>query len=161
MVRVFDAQKIYGIVPNELGTKLLIYGGNRIKVFQSDFRDFCAVQEATSCICHDWVLSAKWINSDRNIVTVTMHNIVVLWSSEMEFVEKVVCEEQCILYAASIYGSEWSNLAVLSGTVFSDVLLWRPSKCGILQRLRGHKVNTIDTSLVTSYLIYIQGLFLK
>lgn len=95
---------------------------------------------------HDWILDAKWIDNDENIAIMSMHNIITLWTKEMKLVKKVICEEKCILYSAHLVNDTWSNLIVLSGTVFSQVLIWWPKKsedkdlCPILCKLVGHRV---------------------
>ncbi|KAF2897199.1 hypothetical protein ILUMI_08973 [Ignelater luminosus] len=93
----------------------------------------------------DWILDVKWIDNDENIAIISMHNIITLWTKEMKLVKRAVCEEKCILYSSHLVNDTWSNLIVLSGTVFSQVLIWWPKTsedknlCSILCKLNGHK----------------------
>lgn len=161
-IRLFDGQKIYGIIPNESRTKLLIHGTYSIKIFKCKFIPALEIEEDSSCVFHDWILSANWINSDHHVVTVTMHNIAVLWTNKLDFIKRAVCEEQCILYSACIYGNKFENLVILSGTVFSELLLWRPSDCSVSFRLKGHKVCSLTKvalylfSILSYRVLYLQ-----
>ncbi|KAF5308671.1 hypothetical protein FQR65_LT06132 [Abscondita terminalis] len=146
-ITVFKGQQIFGIVPNSIQTELLIYGENQLKILSSD-NDY---EEIASFIFDDWTLSAKWINSDNNIATVSMNNNISLWSKDLHPLQTVMCEERCILYSAHLVNDVWEDLIVLSGTVFSQILLWRPVRKKVLARLNGHKgvIFSIDYNPLT------------
>ncbi|KAF5288123.1 hypothetical protein FQA39_LY15510 [Lamprigera yunnana] len=134
---VFRGAQIFGILPNISKTKYLIYGENHLKVIDDNF------EEILCFACDDWIICAKWINCDDNIVTISMHNKILLWTSDLKLIEALQCEESCILYSAHIVNNTWDDLIILSGTVFNQILIWRPHKysslCPVLTRLVGHK----------------------
>ncbi|GJQ74422.1 hypothetical protein Trydic_g21292 [Trypoxylus dichotomus] len=73
-----------------------------------------------------------------------MHNVVTLLDSFLDVVEDKECMERCISYCAQVVDDNWNNLIILSGTVFSQILVWWPTKsadklCPVLYRLIGHK----------------------
>lgn len=120
--------------------------------------------EIHSAVYNDWILTAKWINDSNGIAAVSMHNTLILWTDELFFIDIVICIERCISYCATIVYNKWDDLVVLSGTVFSEILIWTPNHfdseeepplCSVLYRLRGHKV--IYLRLYNSYLSYFFG----
>lgn len=74
-----------------------------------------------------------------------MHNALIVFNSNLEAKCRYICEENCLLYSGFISYDNFDQLIVFSGTVFSEVLLWRPtisknSLSSITTRLKGHKV---------------------
>ncbi|KAK4883259.1 hypothetical protein RN001_006578 [Aquatica leii] len=138
-VIVFKGQQIFGIVPNGSQTKSLIYGENQLKVLNN----LDGYNQIAFIAFNEWILSAKWINLNQNIATVSMHNNVTLWTSDLKVIQTIACAERCILYSAHLVNDTWEDLIALSGTVFSQILLWCPSKganfSSVLARLSGHK----------------------
>lgn len=106
--------------------------------------DFTNINVVASIICSDWVLDAKWIDDDT-LSLVCMHNKIQIWNSSLQFELENECEDKCILYSGHIY-SESKNVTVFSGTVFSEILIWKLQsvskyKSPVLKRLKGHKVS--------------------
>ncbi|XP_017786404.1 PREDICTED: WD repeat-containing protein 6 [Nicrophorus vespilloides] len=142
-LRVFNGVRIYGIQLSESGNKVLLHAENQIKVYSMDLKSL-EFKEIACVESSDWVLRAKWIDSDENIVAISMHNVIEYYTKDLELKKSIVCEERCILYCANLSYNRWEDLVVLSGTVFSEVLIWKPSfdegaeLCKVLRRLTGH-----------------------
>nr|CAH7760308.1 unnamed protein product [Callosobruchus chinensis] len=139
---IFEGEKIYGILPSSTGS-LLIYGGRFIKIYKPN-EAMTAVSEQVSKVHSDWILDAKWIDDSQKIATVTMHNKLHIWSPNLDIEKEVECEEKCILYSARVCFSSYNDLLIIAGTVFSEVLLWKPTsntsdESVVLSRLKGHK----------------------
>lgn len=145
--KILEGQNIFGIKPNPTATKLIIYGEKHLSVAElnPNLQINCILSHAELT---DWVLVASWIEEGSKFLTMTMHNKVTLWTENLHIVTSVKCEEHCILYSAHIGShSFYEDVLLMSGTVFSDVLLWRPSLVNdngmgiVLNRLKGHKVS--------------------
>lgn len=122
----------------------MVYGGKYLKVITID-TNFYRISASAYKISSDWILAAKWINDYQQIATVSIHNILQIWNNDLELITEVSSDEKCILYSAFICGHRLKELVILSGTVFSEVLIWRPdkkSKSPVLKRLQRHKVCT-------------------
>ncbi|KAJ8921999.1 hypothetical protein NQ315_008637 [Exocentrus adspersus] len=136
----FEGQKIYGIIPNRDETKILLYGSRYIKVILTGDK----LAEESRNRAPDWILAAAWIHNSNStqIVTVSMHNRVQVWSDNLKLLSEAKCEEKCILYSAFVCYDKLEELVILSGTVFSEVLIWRPNfekDSPVLKRLQRHK----------------------
>nr|XP_023025375.1 WD repeat-containing protein 6 isoform X1 [Leptinotarsa decemlineata] len=121
---------------------ILIYGGQFMTLLKVN-EDFTTFDKTANTALLDWVLDAKWINNGKNIVAVSLQNKLYIWDSELNSKKVVDCEEKCILYSAHICYEKYEDLTILSGTVFSEILIWKPSrqKNGIsvvLKRLQRH-----------------------
>ncbi|KAG5900024.1 hypothetical protein JTB14_009104 [Gonioctena quinquepunctata] len=135
-------ENIYGIAflePN----MVLVYGGHFLNIFKVN-NTFTSFDEVANNILLDWVLDAKWIDTGRRIVAVSLQNKLYIWNSDLQLDEIVECDEKCILYSAHICYDQYEDLTILSGTVFSEILIWKPSKRinnipVILKRLQKHK----------------------
>ncbi|KRT78266.1 WD40 domain-containing protein [Oryctes borbonicus] len=73
-----------------------------------------------------------------------MHNVVTLLNCTLSVIMDKECMERCISYCAQMANDHWNDLIVLSGTVFSQILIWWPRNCAdklcpVLYRLIGHK----------------------
>ncbi|XP_072178012.1 tRNA (34-2'-O)-methyltransferase regulator WDR6-like [Diadema setosum] len=73
--------------------------------------------------------SSETLIKGSAVAIATAHNAVLLWHVDGRHVSKTVhCQENCILYSARFVGQTWSSLVLAAGTVFNQVVLWRP--CG-------------------------------
>ncbi|XP_071505459.1 tRNA (34-2'-O)-methyltransferase regulator WDR6-like [Diadema antillarum] len=91
--------------------------------------------------------SSETLIKGSAVAVATAHNAVLLWHVDGRHVSKIVhCQENCILYSARFIGQTWSSLVLAAGTVFNQVVLWRP--CGpvddsgrviVDHRLEGHQ----------------------
>lgn len=95
--------------------------------------------------CEDWVLDLRWINNDNNLTVIFANHFISHWEvKDLKVLQNVACEQRCLLYSALIINDSWENLFVFSGTIFSEVLLWKPSESpftsSVLCTLKGHEV---------------------
>ncbi|XP_030756788.1 WD repeat-containing protein 6 [Sitophilus oryzae] len=140
---IFEGHKIYGIITSANRRESIIYGGKNIAII-SNLENLKELIIKQSHLLSDWILDAKWIDNDRNIATIFMHNKVTVWSENFVKLWTAKCEEKCILYSAKICHDYTENMLILSGTVFSDILLWKPhvlnsnGESPVLTRLKHH-----------------------
>lgn len=81
----------------------------------------------------DWVFDARVLFSQSQLAVAVglAHNYVQLWEPEQNTVlRSVQCAERCILYALAFHGRTVDELVVASGTVFQQILLWKPFPSG-------------------------------
>ncbi|KAJ8976129.1 hypothetical protein NQ317_019394 [Molorchus minor] len=139
--KVFDGHNIFGIVVNKTDTQILLYGGKYIKLFEIN-EVFTYFNEIADTVESDWILDAKFIDDDKEIATVSMHNKVHIWDQNLKLMIEAECDEKCVLYSAHICCDKLRELIILSGTVFSEVLVWKPTQFGkqnvVLKRLKRH-----------------------
>lgn len=144
-VKIFEGGCCHGIEPNDDSGKILLFGANKVAVFKCDLI-LVKFQKLNEYSEKDWIVTAKWATED-GIAALTMHNILILLDSVLEETDRYICEESCILYCGFICCNSSAQFVVLSGTVFSEVLFWKPlvntkGSCPITQKLKGHKVTT-------------------
>ncbi|XP_066248670.1 tRNA (34-2'-O)-methyltransferase regulator WDR6 isoform X2 [Euwallacea similis] len=147
--QIFDGQNITGIRPNSTETILIIYGGKHITLLRIQWKSIKTNSTSSSTgnqrKLSDWILDAKWIANNGKFATVFMHNKITIWDEAFNFEMSVKCEERCILYSAHLCFDTASELIVLSGTIFSEILLWKPlcqnenGLAVVLKRLNQHK----------------------
>uniref|UniRef100_A0A914UP96 tRNA (34-2'-O)-methyltransferase regulator WDR6 n=1 Tax=Plectus sambesii TaxID=2011161 RepID=A0A914UP96_9BILA len=120
--------------------KYLVYGERRLAVL-----NLATEQATTSAEVHDWILSAKCLLNNEIVLLYGRNSVSRFKYSiqENEFLleskESVQSDENCVVMCGILSGSTWSDLFVLVGTVFGDIIVSRPSQGGIvLQRLPGH-----------------------
>lgn len=148
--KIFNGQKIYGIKPNSQVSRVIVYGGKNISLIPFEAKDVIVNDSDDHQILSDWILDAKWIENDTKIATVFMHNKITIWSEDFTVEVSVKCEERCILYSAHICYDKYKQLLVLSGTVFNEILLWKPfytkenGLSPVLNRLIRHKVSICE-----------------
>lgn len=143
-VTIFEADSINGIQVTECHNKLLLYGANKLKTFNYNNISY-NLEDENYLAVEDWILAAKWLENGNYIALVSMHNNVTIFTESLVKIENFICSERCILYSAFVCCDNMENIIILSGTVFSEVLIWRPvpaddALCPVLYRLVGHKV---------------------
>lgn len=145
--KVFKTDVIFGIKPNSELNKLIVHGQKSISLVPV-FRDSLDLGASDEHSLSDWILCSQWIDGDTQFATVSMHNEVSVWSQDFRLQTSVICEVKCLLYSAYICFNRWAELLILSGTVFNQVLLWRPSAVNlqnglstVLKTLKKHNVS--------------------
>ncbi|KNE72600.1 hypothetical protein AMAG_17043 [Allomyces macrogynus ATCC 38327] len=80
--------------------------------------------------CRDWIKALRILPASGHVVMVTAHNWVEIYPSVDARRPDVTlqCSERCILYSATIFGDSLDSVTIASGTVFNQVLLWRPNR---------------------------------
>lgn len=138
VIQTLPHQNIHGIseAPSngKSSNKLLcIFGGRAFQVV-----DFDEQAKRISKICQaleirDWIWDAQWLKTAQDdsfdcLALVTGHNCIVRinWKSS-QLLDRIQCEEQCILYCAHFIGLQWNQLILAAGTVFNQIILWAPT----------------------------------
>lgn len=87
----------------------------------------------------DWVFDVQILSHEGNTGTSNFpllavglaHNYIQIWDADQDRVlHTVQCAERCILYALAFHGRRLGDLVVASGTVFQQILLWKPIASG-------------------------------
>nr|CAD7398624.1 unnamed protein product [Timema cristinae] len=161
---IFQGQRVHGIVPGP-EQRLAVFGGRMVSCFKlvsaTENYKSASLQlcERLSLWMSDWVLALKWLEGSLGgveMALVTSSNTVYLWKSGLELKRGLVSvistplHVMCDLdfsarYSACVSGKSWSDLVVLAGTVFREIVVWvigegedvedRP----VLHRLTGHE----------------------
>lgn len=152
---MFEGQKIHGIVPNSMN-KLAIFGANLLKIVEFDFITSQIVKDVMKRHCADWIFALEWLNADTQLATIFAQNFVSLWcSADLKLAQNVGCTERCTLYSATLVNDTWNNLYVFSGTVFGQILIWKPAEgtyfSPVIWRLEGHDVS-INLHTIRTYI---------
>ncbi|KAM4722757.1 tRNA (34-2'-O)-methyltransferase regulator WDR6 [Rhinophrynus dorsalis] len=127
--------KLSGSAPlNPQHVLLAVFGSKGLIVLKLKISD----QEVSlSEICplrvlHDWIWDVQWLSDHLQLASLLAlalgHNSVALYDFLSGTVLKEVhCAEKCILYSADFFGESWEELVMISGTVFNQLVIWRPS----------------------------------
>lgn len=91
-------------------------------------------------------MDLRWIDNDENVAILYANHYVSKFSAkELKVLKNIACEQRCLLYSGLIVGDVWEDLYVFSGTIFSEVLLWKPSEepffSPVICALKGHDVS--------------------
>lgn len=158
--QVFQTSVVHGIKTfQECNDHLIIVFGNKdLQIYQvnkhkrpNDGYLQCKFNWRAS----DWIWDAILLYSDYDregsnlIATALGHNSVSLvdWKSSVELKE-IHCEEKCIIYSAHFVcepRTTWRSLTLCSGTVFNQVVIWKPSvlkgdasTAKVIERIHAH-----------------------
>lgn len=102
-------------------------------VSSQQLQRFAAGKRATK-VFSDWVFDVRILSKDVNprsefplLAVGLAHNFIQIWEPEHDHVLRTIqCAERCILYALAFHGRNSEELVVASGTVFQQILLWKP-----------------------------------
>ncbi|KAI5610329.1 WD repeat-containing protein 6 [Silurus asotus] len=95
----------------------------------------------------DWVLDVSWLTGEtESLLGVCLaHNSVLLLEPQSGIIISLCsCVEMCLLYSALLIGPNWETSVLVGGTVFNQLVLWRPggskgdSQSQVERRLLGH-----------------------
>lgn len=156
--KIFEEHAIYGFDFFSGSNKFLLFGSNKIKscTFSYELQKNC-LHSFKDTACEDWILTAKFLNGAKFIACISMHNKAILFNEKFNILKVSICEEKCISYCATIFYDTWDEVVILSGTVFNEVLIWKPlgSVAPVKTHLLGHKVEFLK------FLNLMKVLFLK
>ncbi|XP_038596692.1 LOW QUALITY PROTEIN: WD repeat-containing protein 6 [Tachyglossus aculeatus] len=114
------------------GTTLAVFGGKGLRVLKlNDGQDRASLTPLSRlCELHDWIWDVRWLRDavgrSACLALALAHNSVLLYDAvTQEALQEVHCEEKCILYSAHLVGSDWQELALVAGTVFNQLVVWR------------------------------------
>ncbi|KAI9179605.1 WD repeat-containing protein 6 [Blastocladiella emersonii ATCC 22665] len=154
-VDVFDTtERIHGIVVRDgdgvtAPCFAAVYGAKSVAFVTIDLRDDPSTASVTRHAHRkgrDWIKAVAFL-AEGGYAAVTAHNRLEVFAALDSPTPATVyqSEERCLLYSAALHGDSLANLVVASGTVFNQVLLWRPStandrdNCPVATRLIGHE----------------------
>ncbi|XP_026863401.2 WD repeat-containing protein 6 [Electrophorus electricus] len=95
----------------------------------------------------DWVLDVSWLKEEVHpLLGVSLaHNAVLLLEPDSgNILAFCSCVEVCLLYSALLIGPSWETSVLVGGTVFNQLVLWRPvgtkvnEQSKVERRLLGH-----------------------
>ncbi|XP_055748766.1 WD repeat-containing protein 6-like [Salvelinus fontinalis] len=94
----------------------------------------------------DWALDVSWVSGEKGPLGVALaHNAALLLDPVQGCVLALCsCQEGCLLYSALLLGENWEDSVLVGGTVFNQLVLWRPGgaqpdgKAPVERRLPGH-----------------------
>lgn len=101
---------------------------------------------------HDWALDVRWLSGDQCsllCVAVAHNSALLLDATTGNVLVQRSCVEGCLLYSALlVVHSSWGDTVLVGGTVFNQLVLWKPSevdtqtnssdKAPVERRLLGH-----------------------
>ncbi|XP_072537657.1 tRNA (34-2'-O)-methyltransferase regulator WDR6 isoform X2 [Salminus brasiliensis] len=95
----------------------------------------------------DWVLDVSWLKGEpQPLLGVSLaHNAALLLEPQSgKILTLCSCVEACLLYSALLIGPSWETSVLVGGTVFNQLVLWKPGGTGtdlqfqVERRLLGH-----------------------
>lgn len=143
---LIDSTTVHSVAGNDAIRNVAVYfGQKRVACMHSlpqtrdeaaasaQLQRFAAGKRATK-VFSDWVFDVQILANEVNphsafplLAVGLAHNFVQIWEPEHDHVVRTVqCAERCILYALAFHGRSSEELVVASGTVFQQILLWKP-----------------------------------
>ncbi|KAL4645967.1 WD repeat-containing protein 6 [Arapaima gigas] len=138
---VLQNHRIHGIRPEsrpreerqalswQCGSLLAIFGGKALRIVALGNSEALSLQTLGSVReLRDWVLDVHWLGGHTRLLGVALaHNAVLLLEvQEGRTMALSSCADGCLLYSALLVGPCWQTLAVVGGTVFNQLVIWRP-----------------------------------
>lgn len=149
--------RIHGIRPKLLNNDdhvtsselvdLVIFGGKAVRLINVRPCDLSLEVAGPLLELQDWVLDVSWLKGETgSLLGVCMaHNSMLLLEPQSgSIISLCTCVEVCLLYSALLIGPSWETSVLVGGTVFNQLVLWRPegtkqaSQSQVERRLLGH-----------------------
>ncbi|XP_010894132.5 WD repeat-containing protein 6 [Esox lucius] len=153
---VLHNYRIHGIRPkpqpadrwsSHLGEDLVVFGGKAVCLLRLSDEGQRLEQLSPLVELQDWALDVHWLSgNDGPLLGVALaHNSALLLDpAEGCVLALSSCQEGCLLYSALLLGGTWEISVLVGGTVFNQLVLWRPGgtqpnkKAPVERRLPGH-----------------------
>ncbi|XP_030640030.1 tRNA (34-2'-O)-methyltransferase regulator WDR6 [Chanos chanos] len=128
-------------------TELAVFGGKGIRLIRLSPGGRSLHPVGPLVELQDWALDVRWLGGKPcSLLGVSLaHNAVLLLELESgNAVSLCSCEEVCLLYSALLIGPCWDTAVLVGGTVFNQLVLWRPGRTEqngqsqVERRLLGH-----------------------
>ncbi|KAK2584051.1 hypothetical protein KPH14_006501 [Odynerus spinipes] len=144
----FYSNNIHGILEVS-DNYIVVFGGKCLCIYETNKRSNTIIlKEYFDPIWfNDWIIAVTWLTTNTQIFLIILfaHNNVCVYDICTKKHQYIFCEEKCILYGGSMSGETMKDLIIFSGTVFQEILIWKPSygaacdkNAKILHRLHGH-----------------------
>lgn len=145
-VRVFKHQAIHCLAVSNF--MILVCGGRSIAIVDGAKNLLITKHEAR---LKDCIITASWTPSSQ-IAVLFSYNSFTLFDEDLTELQSVGCEMCCIIYGGVIR-LEDPEVVCVSGTVFNEPLLWKPSNSSkVLQQYKGHTGVIFDVRLTSDRL---------
>uniref|UniRef100_A0A673HGX0 tRNA (34-2'-O)-methyltransferase regulator WDR6 n=1 Tax=Sinocyclocheilus rhinocerous TaxID=307959 RepID=A0A673HGX0_9TELE len=126
---------------------IIVFGGKGVRLVSFNTGRRCLKLIGPLLELQDWVLDIHWLKGQPHpLLGISLaHNAVLLLDAETGNVLSFYsCVESCLLYSALMIGPNWDSLVLVGGTVFNQLVLWRPTgtkpdgQSQVERRLLGH-----------------------
>ncbi|MCJ8734808.1 hypothetical protein PDJAM_G00239600 [Pangasius djambal] len=127
--------------------ELVIFGGKAVRLINIRPCGLSLEVAGPLLELQDWVLDISWLRGETgSLLGICLaHNSVLLLKPQSgNIVSLCSCVEVCLLYSALLIGPSWETSVLVGGTVFNQLVLWRPgrttadSQSQVERRLLGH-----------------------
>lgn len=127
------------------GAELAVFGGKGLRLVT--LKDGTLQLSSPLLELQDWLLDVRWLPEMPSafLGAVLAHNTALLLEAKSGHVVCLrSCQEVCLLYSGLLIGSHWDSAVLVGGTVFNQLVLWRPGTgsenqaAPVERRLRGH-----------------------
>ncbi|XP_052419470.1 WD repeat-containing protein 6 [Carassius gibelio] len=126
---------------------IIVFGGKGVRLVSFNTGGRCLKLIGPVLELQDWILDIHWLKKQPHpLLGISLaHNAVLLLDAESgDVLSFYSCVETCLLYSALMIGPNWDSLVLVGGTVFNQLVLWRPTgtkpdgKSQVERRLLGH-----------------------
>ncbi|XP_065103166.1 tRNA (34-2'-O)-methyltransferase regulator WDR6 [Paramisgurnus dabryanus] len=127
--------------------ELIVFGGKGVRLINFSSSGQCLKPIGPLLELQDWVLDIHWLEAEAHtLLAISLaHNALLLLDADScNILAFYSCVETCLLYSALIIGSSWDSSVLVGGTVFNQLVLWRPrgtkpnGQSQVERRLLGH-----------------------
>lgn len=127
----------------------MVFGGKALRLINVSASCGLSLEVAGPLLeLQDWVLDVSWLGGETgSLLGICLaHNSVLLLETQSGNIMSLCsCVEVCLLYSALLIGTSWETSVLVGGTVFNQLILWRPggtkkkdSHSQVERRLLGH-----------------------
>ncbi|XP_067251146.1 WD repeat-containing protein 6 [Chanodichthys erythropterus] len=127
--------------------EIIVFGGKGVRLVSFNSAGQCLKLIGPLLELQDWVLDIHWLKAQPHTLlgVALAHNALLLLEAESgKILSFYSCVETCLLYSALMIGQNWDSLVLVGGTVFNQLVLWRPTgtkpdgQSQVERRLLGH-----------------------
>uniref|UniRef100_A0A8B9RF70 tRNA (34-2'-O)-methyltransferase regulator WDR6 n=1 Tax=Astyanax mexicanus TaxID=7994 RepID=A0A8B9RF70_ASTMX len=141
-------------------TELAIFGGKGLRLINVSPCGRGLEVAGPLMELQDWVLDVSWLMDEPcPLLGVSIaHNAAILLEPQSGKVLSLCsCAEACLLYSALLIGQSWEESVLVGGTVFNQLVLWRPGRTGTGRQCQAVERRLLGHSGVIFSLFYLQS----
>ncbi|KAM9855280.1 tRNA (34-2'-O)-methyltransferase regulator WDR6 [Aulostomus maculatus] len=127
---------------------LAVFGGKAVRVVRLHDGERLRLEILGPLLeLQDWALDVRWLSGEMRLCVAVAHNSALLLDVSTGIaLAQQSCMEGCLLYSALLLvHKSWSDTVLVGGTVFNQLVLWKPGggcnsdhKAPVERRLLGH-----------------------